>query len=128
MSNQSNNKNKDHPKDYIFPEEEQPVYGVDIPVSPHTHSYDRIPSGYDPMGEIELRGRSYRSLASGRMPIWVLIGGWIFFGIPAFILSILVLMTGQLMALPVFLMANIVPWVLWRGTRAHFRKQKKRHR
>ncbi|AFY37958.1 hypothetical protein Lepto7376_1622 [[Leptolyngbya] sp. PCC 7376] len=125
----SNNENTDYSDaEYVFPEEEKLVYRVDIPVNPHAYSYDRIPSGYEPMGEIELRGRSYRSLASGRMPLWVLVGGWLFLGFPALGLSILILISGGWTMLPLFLMANIIPWILWRGTQAHFTKKKKRHR
>ncbi len=125
----SNNNDRDYPEgDYGLLQEEKPVYGVDVPVSPSMHSYDRIPSGYDPMGEIELRGRSYRSLASGRMPLWVLVGGWLFLGIPSFCLSILILISGGWTMLPIFLMANILPVILWRGTQAHFTKKKKRYR
>ncbi|OKH18871.1 hypothetical protein [[Limnothrix rosea] IAM M-220] len=125
----SNHGDRHYPdEDYGLPEAEKPVYGVDVPVNPPVHSYDRIPSGYDPMGEIQLRGRSYRSLASGRMPLWVLVGGWLFLGIPSFCLSILILISGGWTAIPIFLIANIIPWILWRGTQAHFKKKNKKNK
>ncbi|MDZ8083370.1 MAG: hypothetical protein RMX35_30435 [Nostoc sp. DcaGUA01] len=53
---------------------------VEIPAEQEPIYQQRIPSGYDPMGEIYLRGRAMRTMSSGRMPWWVLISGWILFG------------------------------------------------
>jgi hypothetical protein len=41
---------------------------VEVPATPKSPYQDRIPSGYDPMGEIHLRGRAFRGLAGGRIP------------------------------------------------------------
>jgi hypothetical protein len=56
---------------------------VEVPAEQKSPYQERIPSGYDPMGEIYLRGRAYRSLSGGTIPWWVLISGWIIFGLPA---------------------------------------------
>lgn len=45
---------------------------VEIPSEREPMYQQRIPSGYDPMGEIYLRGRAMRNLSSGTMPWWVL--------------------------------------------------------
>jgi hypothetical protein len=53
---------------------------VEIPDQQISPYQDKIPSGYDPMGDIYLRGRAFRGMAGGRIPWWVLISGWIIFG------------------------------------------------
>src|SRR4028119_1194076 len=52
---------------------------VEVPINPKSPYEERVPSGYDPMSEIYLRGRAFRGLAGGRIRWWVLISGWIFF-------------------------------------------------
>ncbi len=93
---------------------------VDVPVAPDSPYVDRIPSSYVPMGEIYLRGRSYRSLASGRVPWWVLISGWVIYG--SLILSAIIplLISGEIQYLPLLGLTAIPLWILWRGTMAKF--------
>lgn len=48
---------------------------VDVPADPKPPYQERIPFGFDPMGEAYLHGRAFRSLAGGRISWWVLISG-----------------------------------------------------
>src|ERR687885_2636896 len=64
---------------------------VKIPAEQKSPHQERVPSGYDPMGEIYLRGRAYRSLSGGTIPWWVLISGWLVFGSPALLMLIVMI-------------------------------------
>lgn len=89
---------------------------VEVPSNLPSPDRERIPSGYDPMQEIHLRGRAFRGLAGGGMPWWVPIAGWVIFGIPVLFLLISVLLSGNFSALPVLLIPAIFIIILWRGT------------
>lgn len=100
---------------------------VELPAQPSSPYPERIPLGYDPMGDIHLRGRAMRGLAGGRIPWWILISGWILFGVPTlFLLSELI--RGNLAALPALLMFGIFIMILWRGTAAKRTGRKRRQR
>ena len=98
---------------------------VELPSHSPSPYQERIPSGYDPMGEIYLRGRAMRGLASGRIPWWVLTAGWLLFGVPTlFFLSLL--LQGHLEILPALLLFGIFVLILWRGTIAKRTSGKRR--
>jgi len=91
---------------------------------------ERIPSGYDPMSEIYLRGRAFRGLAEGRIPWWVIISGWIIFGGFALVVLSAAVTSASFVALPFLAIAAIPLLVLWRGTVAKrsIEKRKRRRR
>jgi hypothetical protein len=88
---------------------------------------ERIPSGYDPMGEIYLRGRASRSLASGRIPWWVLISGWLFFGGLALFTLIPAITLGEFSFLPALAIIAIFFVILGRGTAAKLSIKKRKN-
>jgi hypothetical protein len=96
---------------YDTPIEQQPV----VPL-------DRIPSGYDPMGQIQLEGRAFSSLKGGKIPWWVLISSWIFIGIPSVVGIYLVCSSKPLSwrVIPALLIISIPLIILCRGTNAKF--------
>lgn len=89
---------------------------VEVPADPKPPYQERIPSGYDPMGEIYLRGRAFRSLAGGRIPWWVLISGWIIFGGLALLILIPAITSAAFELLPALVIVFIPLIILWRGT------------
>jgi hypothetical protein len=89
---------------------------VEVPADPKPPYQERIPSGYDPMGEIYLRGRAFRSLAGGRIPWWVLISGWIIFGGLALLILIPAITSAAFEFLPALVILSIPLIILWRGT------------
>ncbi|MCJ8279030.1 MAG: hypothetical protein MJK14_03565 [Rivularia sp. ALOHA_DT_140] len=96
-----------------------------VPSETEIPHQERIPSGYDPMSEIELRGRAYRGLSGGRTPWWVLITGWFIFGIiffGVFIPTITTMVSGDwiilISILPALLIAVVFLVIMWRGTSA----------
>lgn len=90
---------------------------IDIPAEPPL-SVERVPSGYDPMGEIELRGRVAQGMSSGRIPWWVLITGWVLAGGFAFLLLHLAIQSFSWLLLVPLAIAAIFLVILWRGTQA----------
>jgi hypothetical protein len=101
-----------------LPDEPPPdKLSIDIPAEPPISS-ERIPSGYDPMGEVELRGRVAQSMASGRIPWWVLITGWGLAGGFAFLLLHLAIQAFSWLLLIPLALAIIFLLILWRGTQA----------
>jgi hypothetical protein len=106
---------------------------VEVPADQKSPYQERIPSGYEPMGEIYLRGRAFRGLAGGRIPWWVLISGWIFFGGLALLIvisAILPLTSASFSALLPLIILAIPLIILWRGTttKLSIQKQKSRRR
>jgi hypothetical protein len=106
---------------------------VEVPADQKSPYQERIPSGYEPMGEIYLRGRAFRGLAGGRIPWWVLISGWIFFGGLALLIvisAILPLISASFSALLPLIILAIPLIILWRGTttKLSIQKQKSRRR
>lgn len=88
---------------------------IDIPPEPPL-SMDRIPAGYDPMGEVELRGRVAQGISGGRVPWWVLITGWVLAGGFAFLMLHLVIQSFAWVLLLPLAIAVIFLVILWRGT------------
>ncbi|NEQ55267.1 MAG: hypothetical protein F6K11_34975 [Leptolyngbya sp. SIO3F4] len=91
---------------------------IDVPTEPRSPYVERIPSGYDPMGEIYLRGRAYRGLAGGRIPWWVLMTGWFTFGALGLTIFVPLLFDGAFELIPALVLIAIPLVILWRGTNA----------
>jgi hypothetical protein len=68
------------------------------------------------MSEIYLRGRAFRGLAGGRIPWWVIISGWIFFGSLALLILISAITSAGFGALPILIVVAIPLIIVWRGT------------
>jgi hypothetical protein len=45
------------------------------PIDPMINSQFKRPNPLDPMGNIEMEGRALRTLASGRVPLWIVMVG-----------------------------------------------------
>ncbi|MBW4574598.1 MAG: hypothetical protein KME08_04875 [Aphanothece sp. CMT-3BRIN-NPC111] len=54
----------------------------DIPAEQKLPFQEKLPSGYDPMGEIYLEGRAYSNISEGNSKWWIIISSWIIFGLP----------------------------------------------
>ncbi len=89
---------------------------------------EKIPSGFDPMGEIYLRGRAFRGLAGGGPPWWVLITGWLLFGSAALMILTLAITTLAFELLPILIIVLIFILILWRGTVAKLSTKKRKGR
>jgi hypothetical protein len=102
---------------------------VEIPAeSKFPYQPDRIPSGYDPMSEIHLRGRASRGLAEGRIPWWVIISGWVILGGYALMILSAAFMSASVVVL-LFLAIAVIPLlILWRGTAAKISIEQRRRR
>lgn len=107
-------------------ENERIVYELPSEVEPPYQ--EKIPSGYDPMSEIYLRGRAFRGLAGGRIPWWVLIAGWILFGGLALSMLISMISSAAFELLPALLIVFIPVIILWRGTAAKLSLKKHQRR
>jgi hypothetical protein len=102
---------------------------VEIPADPKPpYQPERIPSGYDPMSEIYLRGRAFRGLAGGQVPWWVIISGWIIFGSLALAVLSASIASASFAPLLFLALAAIPLLVLWRGTAAKLSIAKRKRR
>jgi hypothetical protein len=101
---------------------------IEIPTYSNSPYHEKVPSGYDPMGEIYLRGRAYRGLAGGRIPWWVLISGWVVFGGLALLVLISAIASASFEMLPALIIVCIPLLILLRGTLAKRSLKKQRHR
>lgn len=110
----------------FLPEVEPEKHSVDIPAQPPPQ-YDRVPSGYEPIGEIELRGRVVRGLANGRTAWWVLISGWIIFGGLVWLMIKISLISPAIVAWIFATIAAVPLLILLKGTKAKFRNKRRRH-
>lgn len=104
---------------------ESPPIVYEVPSEIEIPHQEKIPLGYDPMSEIQLRGRAYRGLSGGRTSWWVLITGWFIFGIIFFgvlIPAIATLISGSwivlVSVLPALLLVFVFLVIMWRGTSA----------
>jgi len=79
---------------------------------------EKAPLGYDPMERIALDGRAYRGLASGHSPWWVMVLGWIIFGLPLLMTAVFAVTTGAPVLAGAAVMPAIFLWIMWRGTQA----------
>ncbi|UBF30310.1 hypothetical protein K9N68_34415 (plasmid) [Kovacikia minuta CCNUW1] len=99
---------------------------IEVPAEQRPVQHDRIPSGYDPMGEIHLRGRVSQGLAGGRIPWWVLIAGWIIFGGTALLMLYAAVTSSTATVWLMFAIAVIPLVLLWKGTTAKLSKKRRR--
>ncbi|MBW4458441.1 MAG: hypothetical protein KME55_40940 [Nostoc indistinguendum CM1-VF10] len=101
---------------------------VEIPAEREPTYRQKIPSGYDPMGEIYLRGRAMRNMSSGTMPWWVLISSWVLFG-GSFLLLLSTAIFSKSLALILYLIIpGIFVLIVLRGTLAKLQTTKRRRR
>jgi hypothetical protein len=121
--------------DPFFPEESKENLAIEVPAEETPMGYDRIPSGYEPMGEIQLRGRVFSRLAGGQVAWWVLITGWIIFGSLALGLAYIAIALSSWTAWLFLAIAAIPLLLLGRGTKAKLsdkrrsrRSRRSRHR
>lgn len=113
----------------FLPDQEEPIdrehIVVEIPADQPSPYQERIPSGYDPMGEIYLRGRASRTISDGRIAWWILISGWV-------MLVLFLLMAVMAVPVPkllIILLGTMIPFsILWRGTMAKIAMKKKTSR
>ncbi|EAZ89503.1 hypothetical protein [Crocosphaera chwakensis] len=103
-------------------------FSIDIPSQSESPYQDRIPSGYDPMGEIYLRGRAFRGLASGGIPWWILVSGWIIFGGFTLLIIVAVIIAQDFIGLILLFVPGTILLILWRGTKAKLRRRKSKRR
>lgn len=99
---------------------------VEIPAERQPTYHERIPSAYDPMGEIYVRGRAMRSMSSGTMPWWVLISGWVLFGGLFFLLLTAAISSISLALIPYLIISGIPLVIVLRGTLAKLSTKKRR--
>jgi hypothetical protein len=101
---------------------------IEIPAEQKSPYQERIPSGYDPMGEIYLRGRAYKSVSGGTIPWWVLISSWVIFGGLALLMLIAAITSQSWAGLLPLAFAVISILILYRGTVSKLSSTKRRRR
>lgn len=79
---------------------------------------DKALTGFSPMEQIELEGQVYRGFASGQIPWWLILSGWVVFGLIYLSVALVLMTSGDLTLLPMFVFSAIPLWIMWRGTRA----------
>ncbi|WP_414577761.1 hypothetical protein [Anabaena sp. CCY 9402-a] len=101
---------------------------IEVPAQREPVYHERIPSAYDPMGEIYVRGRAMRTMSSGTMPWWVLIAGWILFG-GLFLLVVSISISSiSLAIIPSLIIAVIPISIVFRGTLAKLSAKKRKRK
>jgi hypothetical protein len=89
---------------------------IEVSSLPHYPYPERIPSPSDPMGEIHTEGLMLRSLSNGNAKWWVLISGWVFYGI-IFLASVAIALSSMSFFSILFMALGSIQLVpLWRGT------------
>ena len=101
---------------------------VEVPSNSGFPYQERTPAGYEPMEAIQLRGITYRRLAGGRIPWWVLISGWILYGGLILVSLIPAIAAGGLLALLTLIVGAIPLIILGRGTAAKLSLKKRKRR
>jgi hypothetical protein len=87
MSEQQPTPEKPEPARYQFPGAIDRVHlHTEQPIDPMINSQFKRPNPLDPMGNIEMEGRALRTLASGRVPLWIVMVGWGTIGVGSFLL------------------------------------------
>jgi len=93
--------------------------------SPLPPPIQKASNGLAPMERIALEGQAYRGLASGSQPWWVIISGWVIFGMPCLLVVVaMVSLGGALELLGAIALCLVFLWILYRGTRAKLAQQK----
>lgn len=101
-----------------------PIF-IEVP-PPLPPTIEKAPLGYDPMERIALEGRAYRSLASGHQPWWVMVLGWLIFGLPLVMVAVFAVAAGDPIVLGAAVMPAIFLLIMWRGTQAKRSQQRER--
>ena len=115
----------DSPSESSFRGSEETYVEVPSPLPP---KIEKAASGYAPMDRIALQGQAYRGLASGSQPWWVIIAGWIVFGLPCLSIVVVMATTGGWVAyLGAIALCAIFLWIMYRGTKAKLARQKEQH-
>jgi hypothetical protein len=87
MSEQQPTPEKPDPTKYRFPGAiDRAHLHTEQPIDPMINSQFKRPNPLDPMGNIEMEGRALRTLASGRVPLWIVMVGWGTIGVGSFLL------------------------------------------
>ncbi len=102
----------------FLPDRKSDKLSYDVPSRQQLVVPDRIPSGYDPIGQIQLEGRAFSALAGGKIHWWILISGWIFLGIPLLVIMCLAASPLSWGSIPTILITSIPLITLCRGTNA----------
>ncbi|BAZ16239.1 hypothetical protein NIES4071_81140 [Calothrix sp. NIES-4071] len=99
---------------------------VEVPAEERPPYVEKLSSGYDPMGEIYLRGRAMRNMSSGQMPWIVIISGWILFG-GTYLLILGAAIASKSFILSLMIFPAVIPlWIMLRGTMAKLSAKKHR--
>ncbi|MEM6453322.1 MAG: hypothetical protein AAF703_23790 [Cyanobacteria bacterium P01_D01_bin.105] len=99
---------------------------VDVPPPP-PQKIERAATGLAPMERIALEGKAYRGLASGSKPWWVMVTGWVMFGLPCLAVVIgLALSGGGVEMVGAIAICLVFFWIMYRGTRAKLKQQQRR--
>jgi hypothetical protein len=96
---------------------------MDLKEDPHA-APPQIPNGFDPMGEIYLRGHAARNLASGSVGWWAILAGWILLGLFTSCLLLVAIAGESPHVLFLFIGAIIPTLILCRGTLAKLRRRR----
>lgn len=117
--------NNNNESDRFLPDEnfDNDKLSIEIPAAQPVHP-ERIASGFDPMGEIQLRGQAYRGLAGGQIPWWILISGWAIFGCIAAVLLHAAIKSASLTIWILFIIMAIPLFILGRGTAAKLTRRR----
>ncbi len=107
--------------------ESQPIASdqlyIEVP-PPLPPTISKAPTGLAPMERIALEGQAYRGLSSGRSPWWVIIGGWVFLGLPGLVFAFFAVISGDLVLLLALGFPVVLFVILWRGTQAKLAAQR----
>ena len=100
---------------------------VDVPPPPPP-KIERAATGLAPMERIALEGKAYRGLASGSKPWWVMVTGWVMFGLPCLAVVISLSLSGSgVEMVGAIAICAISLGIMYRGTRAKLEYQKTIH-
>ncbi|WP_224087145.1 hypothetical protein [Nostoc sp. MS1] len=122
--------NNDEPENYFeqYSNFSSDKIRVEIPADQEPMYHQRIPSAFDPMGNIYVEGRAMRSMSSGTMPWWVLFAGWVLFGGLFFMLLGVAISSLSFALIPSLIISGVPVLVVLRGTLAKLSAKKSARR
>jgi hypothetical protein len=122
--------NNDEPENYFGQDSNfsSDKIRVEIPANQEPMYHQRIPSAYDPIGNIYVEGRAMRTMSSGTMPWWVLFSGWVLFGGLFFVLLGVAISSLSLALIPSLIISGVPVLVVLRGTLAKLSTRKRTRR
>ncbi|BAT55038.1 hypothetical protein NOS3756_40160 [Nostoc sp. NIES-3756] len=97
---------------------------VEIPANQEPMYHQKIPSAYDPIGNIYVEGRAMRTMSSGTMPWWVLFSGWVLFGGLFFLVLGAAISSLSLALIPSLIISGVPVLIVLRGTLAKLSAKK----